>query len=143
MASAFFSVANFIAVVSWVLLAAFPARRWAELVTSRVVPVLLASAYAVIIATTWGRIPGGFSSLAAVGQLFENPWMRLAGWLHYLAFDLLVGGSIVRDARERGIRHGWIVPLLFLTFMFGPAGWLAYRGVELVAVKTRDRPLTS
>jgi len=141
MANTFFSVANFIALASWVLLAAFPRRRWAELVTAHVVPTLLAGAYVVVIATTWGRTPGGFSSLAAVGQLFENPWLRLAGWLHYLAFDLLVGGWIVQDARERGIRHGWLLPLLFLTFMFGPAGWLAYRGMRAVFSQARRRSL--
>jgi hypothetical protein len=140
MANTVFSIANFVALASWVLLAAFPRRRWAELVTDRVVPALFASAYVVILATTWGRVPGGFSSLEAVGQLFQNPWMRLAGWLHYLAFDLLIGGAIVRDARERGIAHGWILPILFLTFMFGPAGWLAYRGLSVLA---RHRMVTS
>jgi len=129
MANLFFSVANLIALVGWVLLAAFPRRPWTELVTARVVPALFAIAYVAILAAIWGRAPGGFSSLAAVGRLFENPWLRLAGWLHYLAFDLLVGGWIVRDAGERGIRHVWILPLLFLTFMFGPAGWLAYCGL--------------
>jgi hypothetical protein len=78
----------------------------------------------------WGRTPGGFSSLDAVGRLFESPWLRLAGWLHYLAFDLLIGGFIVRDAREHGIGHVWILPLLFLTFLFGPAGWLGYRALS-------------
>lgn len=139
MENTIFSSANFVALSGWVLLAAFPQRRWAELVTARLVPALLASAYVVIIATTWGRTPGGFSSLDAVGLLFENPWMRLAGWLHYLAFDLLIGGWIVRDAREHGIGHGWILPILSLTFLFGPAGWLAYRGVAAGVGQARRR----
>jgi len=28
----------------------------------------------------------------------------LAGWTHYLAFDLFIGGWEVRDAQRRGIR---------------------------------------
>jgi len=26
-----------------------------------------------------------------VAQLFENRWLLLAGWVHYLAFDLFIG----------------------------------------------------
>jgi len=130
MANVVFSVANFVALAGWVLLAAFPRRGFAELITARVLPALLAAAYVAIMVAVWGRTPGGFSSLDAVGQLFESPWLRLAGWLHYLAFDLLIGGFIVRDAQERGIRHAWVLPFLFLTFMFGPAGWLGYRALS-------------
>ena len=42
---------------------------------------------------------GGFSSLSDVATLFGNPWLLLAGWTHYLAFDLFVGSWEVRDAR--------------------------------------------
>jgi hypothetical protein len=42
----------------------------------------------------------------------------LAGWLHYLAFDLLIGTWEARDAREHGIRP-LLIPCLFVTFMFG------------------------
>jgi len=73
---------------------------------------------------------GGFSSLSAVATLFTQPWLLLAGWMHYLAFDLIVGSWEVSDARERGIPHFAVVPCLVLTFMFGPAGWLAYSGLR-------------
>jgi hypothetical protein len=56
----------------------------------------------------------------------------LAGWIHYLAFDLFVGSWLVRDAHLRGIAHGWVLPLLFLTFLFGPAGLLSYLGLRAV-----------
>lgn len=132
MASTVFSVVNLVALVGWALLAALPGRRWAERVSRWVVPGLLAATYVVIIAGSWGRSPGGFSSLADVALLFQNPWLLLAGWVHYLAFDLLIGGWIVRDARERGLSHGWVLPSLVLTFLFGPAGWLSYLGVRAV-----------
>jgi len=50
--------------------------------------------------------------------------------VHYLAFYLSVGSWEVRDARGRGIPHLVVVLCLALTFMFGPAGWLAYAGVR-------------
>jgi hypothetical protein len=49
--------------------------------------------------------------------------------VHYLCFDLLTGAWEVQDARARGIPHPLVVPCLVLTFLFGPAGWLLYRGV--------------
>lgn len=122
-----FSLVNLAAVLGWLLLALLPHRRWtAEVVCGWIIPGLLGSVYVAIIAATWWRAPGGFSSLSAVAQLFENPWLLLAGWVHYLAFDLLVGSWIVRDARERGIAHLLLLPSLALTFFFGPAGWLSY-----------------
>ena len=66
-------------------------------------PAFFAVAYIAIIAGAWGGSEGGFSSLAGVASLFANRWLLLAGWTHYLAFDLLVGEWEVRDSRERGI----------------------------------------
>ena len=126
-----FSVANLTAMVSWVLLVVLPRRRWvSDTVAGVGVPALLAIAYIVLIATNWGDSDGGFSTLANVVLLFANPWMLLAGWVHYLCFDLLIGCWEVRDARERGVPHLLVVPCLALTFMFGPAGWLLYRAIR-------------
>ena len=57
----------------------------------------------ILVAATLPRAEGGFSSLAAVSTLFADPWVLLAGWTHYLAFDLFIGGWEVRDARQRGV----------------------------------------
>jgi hypothetical protein len=127
-----FSLANLMAAVAWIALVILPRQRWVTgVVTSVVVPALFALVYIVIIATEFGRAPGGFSTLAGVAALFSNPWLLLAGWVHYLAFDLLIGTWEARDARERGVPHLLLVPCLFLTFMFGPAGWLLYMAVRL------------
>lgn len=121
-----FSIANATALVTWIVLIFFQRRRWA---THRVVPAavaLFATAYVVIIGPRWAGSNGGFSSLNAVAQLFSNPWLLLAGWLHYLAFDLLVGRWAALDAAKRGISPWLVSAILALTFMFGPAGWGAY-----------------
>ena len=52
--------------------------------------------------------------------------MLLAGWIHYLAFDLFIGGWETRDAVRNGIPHLLVIPCLLLTFMLGPIGLLAY-----------------
>ena len=121
-----FSIVNPIAVVGWILLIAVPRQRWAANVAAWAIPGLLAIAYVSVVATHIVGSPGGFSSLPAVATLFANPWLLLAGWIHYLAFDLFVGSWEARDARERGVPHLALVPCLLLTFLFGPAGWLLY-----------------
>lgn len=73
-----------------------------------------------------GVAPGGFDSLPNVMLLFTKPEIALAGWIHYLAFDLFVGAWEVRTARAERIPFPLVVPCLALTFLFGPAGYLAF-----------------
>ena len=122
-----FPVFNAVAMVGWVLLAALPRRRWvADIVAGFAIPALLGTIYVALILANWSGSPGGFSSLPDVAVLFSNPWLLLAGWVHYLAFDLCIGAWEVRDARDRGIPHLFVLPCLVATFLFGPAGWLLY-----------------
>ncbi len=133
-----FSIVNLVALLSWMLLALLPRQAWVTRSVAGIgVPVLLATVYIGLIAANWGRSAGGFSTLADVAVLFSNPWLLLAGWVHYLCFDLLVGCWEVCDARERGVPHLAVIPCLVLTFMFGPAGWLVYQGVG-AAYRTND-----
>ena len=134
-----FSLVNGLSVVCWLLLAVLPNRRWVtEMVAGRAAPVLFAVAYVAIVLTIFPRAEGGFSTLAGVSALFENQWLLLAGWLHYLAFDLLIGTWEARDSIERGVSRWLLVPCLFLTLMFGPLGWLAY-----MIVSWSRRPLVA
>jgi hypothetical protein len=130
-----FDILNLIALVAWALLLLSPRLpRWTSTVTGAIVPGVLAAVYTAIVAATWAASEGGFSSLADVAALFSNPWILLAGWTHYLAFDLLVGNWEMRDARTRGIPYVLVLPCLVLTFLFGPAGWLLYLTVRSVRV---------
>src|SRR6185369_15616501 len=129
--SQIFSVVNLIALLSWVVLAVLPRQRWTVRITGVMVPAIFAAIYSAIVAATWAGSRSGFSSLADVALLFTNPWVLLAGWIHYLAFDLLVGTWEVRDAQRHGVPHALVLPCLALTFMFGPAGWGLYRLVRL------------
>jgi len=122
-----FSIANLTAMLSWILLAVAP--RWIltrKIVLSGAIPLLLSAAYLVLIVLFFGSAEGGFGSLAGVMKLFTNEWAALAGWIHYLAFDLFVGVWEVRDSQSKGISHWFVIPCLFFTFMLGPIGLLIY-----------------
>jgi hypothetical protein len=106
-------------------------RRVTDIVTGAAIPALFGVAYTAIIVAIFPRAEGSFATLAGVAQLFTNPWLLLAGWMHYLAFDLLIGTWEARDSVQRGVPRWLLVPCLFLTFMFGPLGWLAYRLISL------------
>jgi Domain of unknown function (DUF4281) len=129
-----FKLANNAALIGWILLIFLPRWRWsARLIAPVLIPALLAVLYSLLVVTQFGHSPGGFSSLSSVALLFQNRGMLLAGWVHYLAFDLFVGSWEVRDSQAAGIRHYLIVPCLLLTFLFGPAGWLLYLLIRSLA----------
>jgi hypothetical protein len=133
-----FSVCSTLAVVGWVLLVALPRHRLAHLIASVVIPLAIAVVYLVLIVQHFGRSDGGFGSLAEVTRLFANPAMLLAGWLHYLAFDLFLGAWEVRDAQRHGVPHVLVVPCLLLTFLLGPIGLLSYMAARMRWAGTLD-----
>jgi len=130
-----FSILNSMAVAAWLPLVFLPRVRWSTTVVPMVMPVLLAIIYLALLIVTLPWSEGGFSSLAGVRALFDNPWALLAGWTHYLAFDLFIGGWEVRDAQRRGIPHLLVIPALVLTFLFGPVGLLLYLAIRSFAAR--------
>jgi hypothetical protein len=122
-----FGAVNMLALAGWAALVLgwrWPV--WSQRVGGLAVPLLLAVAYAGLVLAFWSRAPGGFGSLAEVMALFTMPEIALAGWIHYLAFDLFVGAWEVRTARREGIAFLLVLPCLVLTFLFGPAGFLLF-----------------
>ena len=128
-----FSLLNLVAIVAWLPLVFLPRARWASTLVPVVIPSVLAAVYVVLAAVGVTQSEGGFSSMAGVRTLFDNDWALLAGWTHYLAFDLFVGGWEVRDSQRRGIPHLLVVPALVLTFLFGPGGFLLYLALRRFA----------
>ncbi len=125
-----FSVANLVALIAWLGIIFLPRAKFVtNLIAPVIVPCLLAVAYVIILARFFDASSmQNFMTLAGLQQLQSagGSWLTLAGWLHYLAFDLFVGAWQVRTAREEGLSHFVIVPALLLTFMFGPFGLLVF-----------------
>jgi hypothetical protein len=124
---ALFKICNTAALCGWLLLVALPRHRQVPaLLTGALLPLGLAFVYAVVLLGHLGEGGGGFGSLEAVGLLFTNKWALLAGWVHYLAFDLFIGSWAVRDAQQSGVPRLVMAPILVATFMLGPVGLLLY-----------------
>lgn len=125
--STLFDIANSIATFAWAFMLFTPNWKYTRfLVTRMTVPALLALIYAALIFSDFSITTVDFSSLTGVKNLFGNDLFVLAGWIHYLSFDLLVGSWILSISQRDQIAH-WIiiVPLIF-TFLAGPAGWLLF-----------------
>jgi hypothetical protein len=136
-----FQIANPLALVGWLALALSPLRPvWADRISGLGVPLLLSVAYTALILAFWSGFDGGFDSLENVILLLSQPYAALAGWIHYLAFDLFVGAWITRTARAAGVSHWLVLPCLVLTFLFGPAGFLAFTLIRWV-VTLRPAPV--
>lgn len=133
---ALFSICNSIAPFGWLLMIIFPNWKGTRLmVLSGLLPVLLGLVYIPLIAMTFGSSEGSFSSLEGVKALFGNDYLLVAGWVHYLAFDMFVGAWILSNSKKYGINHFIVIPCLFFTFMFGPAGLILYFIVRLLKTK--------
>ncbi|NRA23947.1 MAG: DUF4281 domain-containing protein [Oleispira sp.] len=130
--SLIFKVASRFALVGWILLAIFPTWEYSLPITMGIVVLLLSALYTYLIFLgkhldePEQKLRGDFWSLKGVMNLFKSPRAVLAGWVHYLAFDLAVGVFIVVDAARFDFLQFLILPCLILTLMFGPAGLLAY-----------------
>ena len=139
-ADATFQIASLAAKTGWLALAASPLSPRLLLPLGGVaVPLALCALYVACAALSLPGAEGGFGSLADVMILFTAPGAVLAGWVHYLAFDLLVGGWQVRDARARSVPHLAVLPCLFLTLMLGPVGLLAYLGLRILLTRKGSR----
>jgi hypothetical protein len=126
-----FDICNILAMAGWLALLASPfLLKLADRIAALAIPVLLAVAYAGLVLAFWSGAEGGFDTLPNVMRLFTQPEIVLAGWIHYLAFDLFVGAWEVRTARAERIPFLAVVPCLALTFLFGPAGYLAFTALR-------------
>lgn len=141
-----FSLANALVLPQWILMAVAP--RWSVtqwLTRTLIIPMVLAVMYIFYLFS--GTKPLDFSSfstlqgvMSLLGSGDKGP--ALAGWIHYLAFDLVAGSWVLRDGHERGIRHWLLIPCLLGCFMLGPTGLLLYGAIRFIASRVGNTNTT-
>jgi hypothetical protein len=133
--AALFGVMNAVVLPAWLMLIFLPRFKWTRIVAAYAVPSGLAIVYLALLTMNPWPAGSGFATLEQVTRLFSSPWLLLAGWIHYLAFDLFVGAWEVRDATRLRIPHLLVVPCLILTFLIGPVGLALYFIVRIAVVR--------
>ena len=131
-----FSASFLLVAPFWLLLIFLPNWTW----TARIVRSPWTIAPAALLYTSL-VLPQLFSVLGAVAQpelagiaaLLGTPAGATIGWVHFLAFDLFVGRWLYLDSRERGLSPWFVSPVLLLTLMLAPVGFLAYLLLRSVA----------
>ncbi len=128
-----FRIANILALLPWILMAVFP--KWeytAIVINSYIFPISLSLLYTLYISLSFGKSKGNFRTLDGLASLFRNKNALLAGWIHYLAFDILVGVYEWKDALSISLPQYLLIPALFFTLMFGPFGYILYLSIRYV-----------
>jgi len=113
----------------WALMIFLP--RWRvtkRLISSPLVCALPAALYVALVIPRLAEVWQAVSrpELSGIAALLGSPVGATIAWLHFLAFDLFVGRWIYLDSRERGITAWVMAPVLLLTLMLGPCGFLLY-----------------
>ena len=86
-----FGLASSMVLPAWAALLFAPSRwRVAPRLVCAIV-LALAAIYTGLILAFWAQASGDFKSLDGIARLFDHRGLLLAGWVHYLAFDLLIG----------------------------------------------------
>lgn len=131
-----FQFCSTIVLPAWLLLMIAPGWKWTSRVVVSITVTILGLCYLYYIAGALKMEDlESFSSLQGIMDLFNSPEAVLAGWIHYLAFDLMVGWFIAFDSQRKGINRFLIIPCLLFSFMMGPVGLLLYLLLRMITLK--------
>ncbi|PQJ23265.1 ABA4-like family protein [Tenacibaculum sp. SG-28] len=132
-----FSMASVITLPMWILMITAPNWKVTQfLMQKRVVPIGLSVAYSLyVIQELFSSGMMDFGTLSSVMKIFTKESAVLAGWLHYLAFDLLIGIWMLEQNKNIQISSLVMIPCLLGTFMFGPFGFLLFTIFKTIKTK--------
>jgi hypothetical protein len=146
-----FNLSNLLVAPFWLLMILLP--RWrltGHLMRSPLVGLGPAGLYAVLVAPRLLTLAPALlrPELPTIAALLGTPEGATIAWAHFLAFDLFVGRWAYLDGRERGL-SAWVAsPVLLMTLLFGPLGFLLHLaarrlfGRELSEKAARDAAAT-
>mmetsp|Transcript_2136 Transcript_2136/g.3135 ORF Transcript_2136/g.3135 Transcript_2136/m.3135 type:complete len:174 (-) Transcript_2136:84-605(-) len=127
-----------IAIIGWACLILFPRSKFTKPVVNTII-VMLCAIYTVLFLQMYqpdAALAELFGSLAGIMGLFKEAKAVLAGWTHFMVFDLFVGSWMSDDAAANGVSQIIMAPILILTLMFGPMGLGLYILIRAIVPKS-------
>ncbi|MGI9148488.1 MAG: ABA4-like family protein [Chloroflexota bacterium] len=131
-----FAFASTLVLPFWLAIILLPAWRWTKRITrSSWLVAALAGVYAALVLPRFGSLLPAVTrpSLQAMTSLLATPDGATIAWIHFLAFDLVVGRWAYLDSRDRRLSPHLMAPILLLTLLLGPLGLLAYLSLRAVS----------
>ncbi|GAB3504489.1 ABA4-like family protein [Amycolatopsis cihanbeyliensis] len=133
--SALFGITFYLVVPFWAMMILAPRWSWTRRIIASpwiAAPPLIVYAILALrdLAELWAVVSR--PDLGALQAFLGDPVGAAAIWAHLIAFDLLIGRWMYLDARERGVHHAFLAPILVLTILLSPFGLLTYLLVRAV-----------
>ena len=126
-----YAVVNTCTAPLWLLMVAAPRSALTASAVRLATPLYaaLGASYVGLLASGWGGERVDFREPESVRRGMLQPRGFLAGWTHFIAFDLFVGRWIWEQGLEQGRSTR---AALLLTWLAGPAGLALYLGQRAV-----------
>ncbi|MFZ9221356.1 MAG: ABA4-like family protein [Sediminibacterium sp.] len=135
--SEIFSISNSVIFIGWILLIILPKWKYTQSIILNGLLVVFSILYSFLLFKDIGELSAdSFGTLAKLKLLFQSDTAVLAGWVHYLIFDLFVGAYIVRKSIEIELPRIIYTCILPFALMCGPIGYLIFVIVKTFKAKT-------
>jgi hypothetical protein len=139
-----FKLGNALILPLWALLFFAPRSKLADRVfKNRTVLLVLAALYIVVVVPVLFQSPSSLGALLSptlpgVQLLLSSDGGAVAGWIHFLCFDLFVAAEIRERALHRGHSFSWVSPIFFMVLMLGPLGWLFFECLSFGMIRLKS-----
>ena len=122
--------ANYVVLPAWLLLLLFPRQRFTHQIVIATTALMSLLYVLLFLGLTRDDRPhismSDMGSFEGVHKLLSDKRNVLVAWVHYLAFDVLIGKYIVDNNTSYGLSQFIIAPCLVLCLLLGPTGLLLY-----------------
>jgi len=142
MSETLFQVSNILVLPFWLLMIVLPHWRWTKrIIGSPWIAAPTALIYVILVIPNVATLLPALAqpTLTGIAALLGTPEAAAIAWAHFLTFDLLTGRWAYLDSRMGKISAWLMAPVLLLTFLLGPLGFLLYLLVRSAAALVSGR----